>query len=285
MPPQDPKRPSSSQPTQPGPPPLPRPRSPLNRGVPSPKPSSRQASARSVRPPAPSPGSRPRPTQQRARPIPTVYAASRPATLPPAQRSPRKSWLKRLGQRLREVGPSNPDASDTIDRSGAASLLKGAAVSRPVTLRDQAVPPSEPTQPRAPYAASYRQTAIAVESLPDEPAPRRRHPLAWFRWIASWQFLLLTTIAIVSGAGAFSVVSLFRIPNLPNCRAIFWPTASASLRLQCADSYADQGTVDFYLEAIALVDRLPEDHPLRGDINARLIGRDIALLAHQTQHQ
>ena len=138
------------------------------------------------------------------------------------------------------------------------------------------MPPSEPAQPRSIYAPQampqgHTATAVVEETSPDllETAPRRR-PLAWFRWVASWQFVLITTIAIVSGAGAFSVVSLFRIPNLPNCRAIFWPTASASMRLQCADSYADQGTVDFYLEAIELVDRLPEDHPLRGDINARI---------------
>ena len=66
------------------------------------------------------------------------------------------------------------------------------------------------------------------------------------------------------------MVSLFRIPNLPNCRAIFWPTASASLRLQCAESYAAQGDVENLLAAIALVDHLPDDHPLRNDINARI---------------
>jgi hypothetical protein len=76
--------------------------------------------------------------------------------------------------------------------------------------------------------------------------------------------LVIFGVAGVAGTGA--IVSLFRIPNLPNCRAIFWPTASASLRLQCAESYAAKGDVKSLLAAIALVDKLPIDHPLRKDI-------------------
>ena len=93
---------------------------------------------------------------------------------------------------------------------------------------------------------------------------------AVFRWLGSWQFLLLTTVVMLSGSLAFAVTSLFRMPNLPNCRAIFWPTASAAMRLQCAESYASQGTVDFLLEAIDLVEKLPDDHPLRAEIDARV---------------
>ena len=77
---------------------------------------------------------------------------------------------------------------------------------------------------------------------------------------------MLVIFGILGTAGTAAVVSLFRIPNLPNCREIFWPTASASLRLQCAESYAAQGDVENLLAAIALVDKLPEDHPLRSDI-------------------
>ena len=93
--------------------------------------------------------------------------------------------------------------------------------------------------------------------------------LGW-RWLKSWPMVVLIIFGILGTAGTVAVVSLFRIPNLPNCRAIFWPTASASLRLQCAESYAQQGDVDNLLAAIALVDRLPEDHPLRADINERI---------------
>ncbi|MGF1522264.1 MAG: hypothetical protein ACFBSF_08105 [Leptolyngbyaceae cyanobacterium] len=99
-----------------------------------------------------------------------------------------------------------------------------------------------------------------------------------------WGFLLL---AAISGIGGASAVSLFRIPNLPNCRAIFWPAASAATRIQCADAYADQGSVENLLAAIALVEALPDDHPLRSDINSRveLWADQILNVAEQTFHQ
>ena len=94
--------------------------------------------------------------------------------------------------------------------------------------------------------------------------------LMGLRWLRSWPIVVLIVFGVLGTAGATAVVSLFRMPNLPNCRAIFWPTASASLRMQCAESYAQQGDVENLLAAIALVDRLPEDHPLRADINNRI---------------
>ena len=94
--------------------------------------------------------------------------------------------------------------------------------------------------------------------------------LMGLQWLKSWPIVVLIVFGILGTAGATAVISLFRIPNLPNCRAIFWPTASASLRLQCAESYAHQGDVENLLAAIALVDKLPKDHPLRVDINNRI---------------
>ncbi|MEM9089827.1 MAG: chromosome segregation ATPase [Cyanobacteria bacterium P01_F01_bin.53] len=90
--------------------------------------------------------------------------------------------------------------------------------------------------------------------------------LMGLRWLRSWPMIVLIVFGILGTAGTTAVVSLFRVPNLPNCRAIFWPTASASLRLQCAEAHADEGDVANLLAAIALVDKLPEDHPLRSDI-------------------
>ncbi len=92
------------------------------------------------------------------------------------------------------------------------------------------------------------------------------------RWLKRWPLMALVLFGIIGTVGTTAVVSLFRVPNLPNCRAIFWPTASASVRLQCAEAYADQGGVKNLLAAIALVDQLPEDHPLRLDINRRIEG-------------
>ncbi len=90
------------------------------------------------------------------------------------------------------------------------------------------------------------------------------------RLASTWPIWSLGILVAVSGVGVMSAVSLFRIPNLPNCRAIFWPTAAAATRVQCAEAYAEQGTVEGYLEAIALLELLPDDHPLRGDVDLRI---------------
>ena len=98
----------------------------------------------------------------------------------------------------------------------------------------------------------------------------RQPGLFGLRWLSSWPLVVLVLFGILGTVGTTAVVSLFRIPSLPNCRAVFWPTASASLRLQCAETYAAEGSVKDLLAAIALVDQLPNDHPLRNDINARI---------------
>jgi len=105
-------------------------------------------------------------------------------------------------------------------------------------------------------------TEIGSESVKD----KMLASLLGMRWLRSWPLFVLIIFGVVGTAGTTAVVSLFRIPSLPNCRAVFWPTASASLRLQCAETYAAQGDVKNLLSAIALVDQLPKDHPLRNDI-------------------
>ncbi|MEO1621630.1 MAG: chromosome segregation ATPase [Cyanobacteria bacterium J06632_3] len=107
---------------------------------------------------------------------------------------------------------------------------------------------------------------IDAGSQPEQSPSGFLGTLSEIRWLRSWPLVMLIIFSILGVSGGMALVSLFRIPNLPNCRAIFWPTASASLRLQCAESYAAQGDVKNLLAAIALVDKLPEDHPLRSDI-------------------
>ncbi|MEL6938230.1 MAG: chromosome segregation ATPase [Cyanobacteria bacterium J06598_1] len=125
---------------------------------------------------------------------------------------------------------------------------------------------SRAAKPRNPYRKIPAEPL--PPNLPKKPPLYRRIPasLLGMKWLRSWPLVMLVLFGILGTAGTMAVVSLFRIPNLPNCRAIFWPTASASLRLQCAESYAAQGDVKNLLAAIALVDRLSPDHPLRNDI-------------------
>ncbi len=66
-------------------------------------------------------------------------------------------------------------------------------------------------------------------------------------------------------SGALALALLLRLPGLPNCPAIFWPLASASLRLECGRLAASKETSKDLLEAIELVDSIPKDHPLRDE--------------------
>ncbi len=89
-------------------------------------------------------------------------------------------------------------------------------------------------------------------------------------WMKSW-VLWTVLLALVPGSiGFISMAMLLKLPTAPNCPSIFWPLASASVRLHCAQLAASKQTVNDLLQAIALVDQLPENHPLRREINRNL---------------
>ncbi|HEY9735846.1 MAG TPA: hypothetical protein V6D06_06170, partial [Trichocoleus sp.] len=153
----------------------------------------------------------------------------------------------------------------------------------PSDRRPPAPPPRGPLPPPPVPAYAVNGAAYNLESEgldldldldlapgPVAPSPPRSGTALWERVAKNWTMWSLISLTAVGGVGIASAVSLFRIPNLPNCRAIFWPTASATTRIQCAQAYAEQGTVEGYLEAIKLVEELPEDHPLRSEINDRV---------------
>lgn len=97
-----------------------------------------------------------------------------------------------------------------------------------------------------------------------EPPPKLK------KILKSWQFWVVVTGISFGGAGLFATALLLRLPALPNCPAIFWPTASASLRIYCAQLAANKDTIDDLLYAIDLVNELPADHPLREEINRNI---------------
>lgn len=131
------------------------------------------------------------------------------------------------------------------------------------------LPPALPAAPPADASRSIPagQPQTLINGAPAPPRRRSRRLPAWMR---TWWFWVMmgsmgfTTVALLAAA------ILFRLPALPNCPAIFWPMASASMRLYCAELAANKGTLDDYLEAIALVDGLPADHELRPQVNAYL---------------
>ncbi|MEP0909876.1 hypothetical protein NDI45_02950 [Leptolyngbya sp. GB1-A1] len=104
-------------------------------------------------------------------------------------------------------------------------------------------------------------------SRPASKEPVTTRPF-WFKLSARhlhwWAVILVFGL---SGIGILSAIALLRLPSLPNCPEMFLPTASASLRLYCAQVAAEKRTLKDLLEAIDLVHALPADHPLRPEID------------------
>jgi len=167
--------------------------------------------------------------------------------------------------------PANRPVNHQADHTASRKPLTNRPTAYQAILHRSA---GQPTSARRPAVRQPAKPSDIYGNVPAGDAFEKKAPLyrripaslLGMRWLRSWPIVMLVIFGILGTAGTAAVVSLFRIPNLPNCRAIFWPTASASLRLQCAESYAAQGDVDNLLDAIALVDKLPKDHPLRNDI-------------------
>jgi hypothetical protein len=104
------------------------------------------------------------------------------------------------------------------------------------------------------------------------------------RWTKSWVPWAVILTLIPGSMGFLAISMLFKLPSAPNCPQIFWPLASASVRLHCAQLAASKQTINDLLQAIALVKQLPENHPMRGEINRLLEewSRDILKLADQS---
>ena len=88
-----------------------------------------------------------------------------------------------------------------------------------------------------------------------------------FRGFRHWQFWAVLAIFLSGAVGGLSYNSILRQPGPPKCDKVFWPFASASLRLYCAQELASQPTLENLFEAIGLVDALGRNHPLRSAVN------------------
>jgi hypothetical protein len=97
------------------------------------------------------------------------------------------------------------------------------------------------------------------------------------KWL-NWKVWALLIVAISGSVGFTATSLLLRLPKTPNCPRIFWPVASASMRLYCAQLEAETGKVDNLLKAIALVEALPKEHPLRAEINRNVEQWSIEIL-------
>lgn len=115
-------------------------------------------------------------------------------------------------------------------------------------------------------------------------SPTRRQ---WWQWLLNWKMALIAAALLTVGSTTLAVAYLLQLPGLPNCPAVFWPLASASVRFECARIASSKRTAKDLLEAIQLVDGLPGDHPMRQEAD-RLIelwSQDVLDLAGELFNQ
>jgi hypothetical protein len=121
--------------------------------------------------------------------------------------------------------------------------------------------PSQGPSSGLPVSPQLATSEVAV------PSPSKRRGERKYRLQFGLRFWAILIVLISSSVGFTAIALLLKLPAVPNCPATFWPTASASLRLYCAQLAANKQTADNLLKAIALVQELPADHPLRPEIN------------------
>ncbi len=86
-------------------------------------------------------------------------------------------------------------------------------------------------------------------------------------FLQRWWLMAFVLMGCGVASGTLGIFLLLRQPPKPVCRQVIWPFASGSLRLYCAQEVAQSHTLEDLFAAIALVDGLSQDHPLRPLIN------------------
>lgn len=89
-------------------------------------------------------------------------------------------------------------------------------------------------------------------------------------WWKMWQVWGIVLVLCSGGVGYSATTMLLKLPKTQSCSKVFWPIASASIRLYCAQTAAEDKEVDGLLNAIDLVAVLPENHPLRPEIDRNI---------------
>lgn len=120
------------------------------------------------------------------------------------------------------------------------------------------------TVPLTPQKSSSMIRSERAEILRNE-SKKTRTPL-WKMW-QMWGILL---VLCSGGIGYGATTMLLQLPKTQSCSKVFWPIASASIRLYCAQTAAEAKNVEGLLSAIDLVAILPESHPLRPEINRNI---------------
>lgn len=109
-------------------------------------------------------------------------------------------------------------------------------------------------------------SSISNPSKPTELASVN-YPRPWWK---RWQIWGLIWVLCSGGVGYGATSMLLKLPKTQSCSKVFWPIASASMRLYCAQTAAEKNDVEGLLAAINLLAVLPNNHPLNSEINRNI---------------
>lgn len=157
--------------------------------------------------------------------------------------------------------PTHPE-SDNFNSD--ANKIESTAWSQNAPLPDRSNLNDEPE--KLDSSMSVNSSVAKTET----PATIDSEPIQIRRWWQAWQIWGLLLVLISGGIGFAATSMLLRLPKTQNCERVFWPTASASIRLYCAQTAAQDKTVKGLLKAIDLVAVLPNNHPLKPEIDRNI---------------
>ncbi|MCC0177536.1 chromosome segregation ATPase [Waterburya agarophytonicola K14] len=158
--------------------------------------------------------------------------------------------------RINDDKPKQPEFNSTETFSVDISEKKE-NVSPEQNLQENTLVPLTPPKPTT-ITPVVQQSEIATTKF-------KKIPL-WKRW-QLWGILL---VLCSGGVGYGATTMLLKLPKTQSCSKVFWPIASASIRLYCAQTAAEEKDVAGLLAAIELVAVLPENHPLRPEIDRNI---------------
>lgn len=109
--------------------------------------------------------------------------------------------------------------------------------------------------------------SIPLDNQSEESSLENKRSIKSPRWTKNWILWGIFLTFIPGGVGFFAMGTLLKLPTIPNCPAISRPFVSAAVKLHCAQISASKQNVNDLLQAIAIVSKIPNDHPLRGEID------------------
>ncbi len=181
-----------------------------------------------------------------------------------------KLWIDSAGEVMKSNSNYSPKSFSPQDQQGQGLNdgfhIIGSRPRPPLPTVVAPLPPQPPERPQPQAAKIIRDKAPAPSPPEPNPGPQRGSFLQ--RW--GWPMAAVALVVGTSGVGLIATAMLLKLPSAPNCPGIFLPTASASMRLYCAQLAASKGTPEDLLEAVRLVQNLPPNHPLYPEIERYL---------------